>query len=187
MTAVRVALILCAIIYFAIGIFGYLLFGDSLMSDILTNFDQTFGSSTGANLLNDIVRLSYAFHLMLVYPLLNFSLRFNINELLFPNRPPLASDTTRFFTITMALLLFSYLAAIAFPNIWSIFQFMGSTSAACLAFIFPGAIALRYHSPSLSSPHKFVYVIVCLPQNYEDKAWFDSHLFVFSHHFFIIE
>ncbi|KGN50711.1 amino acid transporter AVT6C-like isoform X2 [Cucumis sativus] len=143
MTAVRVALILCAIIYFAIGIFGYLLFGDSLMSDILTNFDQTFGSSTGANLLNDIVRLSYAFHLMLVYPLLNFSLRFNINELLFPNRPPLASDTTRFFTITMALLLFSYLAAIAFPNIWSIFQFMGSTSAACLAFIFPGAIALR--------------------------------------------
>ncbi|XP_008456903.2 amino acid transporter AVT6C-like [Cucumis melo] len=143
MTAVRVALILCAIIYFTIGIFGYLLFGDSLMSDILTNFDQTFGSSTGANLLNDIVRLSYAFHLMLVYPLLNFSLRSNINELLFPNRPTLASDTKRFFTITMALLLFSYLAAIAFPNIWSIFQFMGSTSAACLAFIFPGAIALR--------------------------------------------
>ncbi|XP_038891327.1 amino acid transporter AVT6C-like [Benincasa hispida] len=142
MTAVRVALLLCAIIYFTIGIFGYLLFGDSLMSDILTNFDQTFGSSTGA-LLNDIVRLSYAFHLMLVYPLLNFSLRFNINEFLFPNKPPLASATPRFFTITMALLLFSYLAAIAFPNIWSIFQFMGSTSAACLAFIFPGAIALR--------------------------------------------
>ncbi|CAK9323911.1 unnamed protein product [Citrullus colocynthis] len=142
MAAVRVALLLCAIIYFTIGIFGYLLFGESLMSDILTNFDQAFGSSTGA-LLNDIVRLSYAFHLMLVFPLLNFSLRFNINELLFPNKPPLASATTRFLTITMALLLFSYLAAIAFPNIWSIFQFMGSTSAACLAFIFPGAITLR--------------------------------------------
>ncbi|XP_022956376.1 amino acid transporter AVT6C-like isoform X1 [Cucurbita moschata] len=142
MLAVRVALLLCAIIYVAIGIFGYLLFGDSLMSDILTNFDRTSGSSIGA-LLNDTVRLSYAFHLMLVYPLLNFSLRFNINELLFPNKPPLASDTTRFLAITMALLAFTYLAAIAFPNIWSIFQFMGSTSTACLAFIFPGAIALR--------------------------------------------
>ncbi|XP_023554479.1 amino acid transporter AVT6C-like isoform X2 [Cucurbita pepo subsp. pepo] len=142
MLAVRVALLLCAIIYVTIGIFGYLLFGDSLMSDILTNFDQTSGSSIGA-LLNDTVRLSYAFHLMLVYPLLNFSLRFNINELLFPNKPPLASDTTRFLAITMTLLAFTYLAAIAFPNIWSIFQFMGSTSTACLAFIFPGAIALR--------------------------------------------
>lgn len=179
MTAVRVALLLCAIIYFTIGIFGYLLFGDSLMSDILTNFDQAFGSSTGA-LLNDIVRLSYAFHLMLVYPLLNFSLRFNINELLFPNKPPLASATTRFLTITMALLLFSYLAAIAFPNIWSIFQFMGSTSAACLAFIFPGAITLRYFAP----PLECVYINVCLAWNYKDKIQFDRYLVfgcLFSH------
>ncbi|XP_022146736.1 amino acid transporter AVT6C-like [Momordica charantia] len=141
-TAVRVSLVLCAVIYCAIGAFGYLLFGDSIMSDILTNFDESSDSTTGT-LLNDVVRLSYALHLMLVYPLLNFSLRFNINEYLFPKKPPLATDSTRFLAITMALLFFTYLAAIVFPNIWSIFQFMGSTSAACLAFIFPGAVALR--------------------------------------------
>ncbi|XP_038892972.1 amino acid transporter AVT6C-like [Benincasa hispida] len=139
--AVRIALLLCAVVYFVIGIFGYLLFGDSLMSDILMNFDQS-ADTTGA-LLNDVVRLSYAVHLMLVFPLLNFPLRSNINELLFPKKAPLGTDQTRFLAITMALLVFSYLAAIAFPNIWYIFQFMGSTSAACLAFIFPGAIALR--------------------------------------------
>ncbi|XP_023551708.1 amino acid transporter AVT6C [Cucurbita pepo subsp. pepo] len=139
--AVRIALLLCAIIYFAIGIFGYLLFGESLMSDILMNFDES-GDAVGA-VLNDVVRLSYAVHLMLVFPLQNFPLRLNINEFLFPKKAPLGTDRTRFVAITMPLLVFSSLAAIAFPNIWYIFQFMGSTSATCLAFIFPAAIALR--------------------------------------------
>ncbi|KAF4369189.1 hypothetical protein F8388_023053, partial [Cannabis sativa] len=141
-SAVRVSLVLCAAIYFAIGLSGYLLFGDSIMSDILVNFDKSSDTATGA-LLNDVVRLSYALHLMLVFPLLNFSLRSNIDEFLFPKKPLLASDTKRFVALTILLLVFSYLAAIAFPNIWYLFQFVGSTSAVCLAFIFPGAIALR--------------------------------------------
>ncbi|GMI72635.1 hypothetical protein like AT3G56200 [Hibiscus trionum] len=141
-SAVRISMVLCAAIYFTIGVFGYLLFGDSIMADILVNFDQNSGSAIGS-LLNDIVRLSYALHLMLVFPLLNFSLRANMDEFLFPEKPLLAKDNTRFMSITLVLLGFSYLAAIAIPNIWYFFQFMGSTSAVCLAFIFPGAIALR--------------------------------------------
>lgn len=144
-SAVRISLVLCAAIYFTIGVFGYMLFGDSIMPDILINFDQNSGSSVGS-LLNDIVRLSYALHLMLVFPLLNFSLRSNIYEFLFPNKTLLAKDNTRFLSITIVLLVFSYFAAIAIPNIWYFFQFVGSTSAVCLAFIFPGAIALRYYS-----------------------------------------
>ncbi|CAI0428333.1 unnamed protein product [Linum tenue] len=141
LSAVRISMVLCAAIYFAIGIFGYLLFGESIMADILVNFDRTADTAAGA-LLNDIVRLSYALHLMLVFPLLNFSLRANLDEFLFPKKPLLAKDTTRFLAITFALLLLSYLLAIAIPNIWYFFQFMGSTSAVCLAFIFPGSIVL---------------------------------------------
>ncbi|KAK6932945.1 Amino acid transporter, transmembrane domain [Dillenia turbinata] len=140
--AVRISLVLCAAIYFAIGFFGYLLFGESTMADILVNFDRTSDTAFGA-LLNDMVRLSYALHLMLVFPLLNFALRANIDELLFSGRPLLAKDNTRFVSLTLALLAFSYVAAIAIPNIWAFFQFIGSTSAVCLAFIFPGAIVLR--------------------------------------------
>lgn len=152
-SAVRISLILCAAIYFAIGIFGYLMFGDSIMPDILINFDQVSESAIGS-ILNDTVRLSYALHLMLVFPLLNFSLRANIDELLFPRKPLLATDETRFLSLTSFLLAFSYLAAIAIPNIWYLFQFMGSTSAVCLAFIFPGAIVLRY---SLSHSHGLLF------------------------------
>lgn len=153
-TAVRISLVLCSVIYFSSGLFGYLLFGDSIMPDILINFDQNSGSAFGL-LLNNIVRLSYALHIMLVFPLLNFSLRANIDELFFPKKPLLATDTKRFMSLTIVLLAISYLAAIAIPNIWYFFQFMGSTSALCLAFIFPGAIAIRYSLISLSlSPQK---------------------------------
>ncbi|XP_073125721.1 amino acid transporter AVT6C-like [Henckelia pumila] len=142
--AVKISLILCAAIYFAIGIFGYLLFGDSTMDDILVNFDQTtYAGSTISSLMCDIIRLSYALHLVLVFPLLNFSLRANIDEFLFPKKPVLSLDTKRFVFLTLALLVVSYVLAITIPSISYIFQFMGSTSAVCLAFIFPGAIVLR--------------------------------------------
>ncbi|KAK4273763.1 hypothetical protein QN277_017097 [Acacia crassicarpa] len=141
-TAVRIAIVLCAVIYFSIGLFGYLLFGDSIKSDILINFDQNAKSAVGS-LLNSVVRISYAVHIMLVFPLLNFALRTNIDELLFPKMSQLATDKKRFAAITLVLLVSIYLAAIAVPDIWFFFQFMGSTSALCLAFVFPGAIALR--------------------------------------------
>ncbi|CAL1395491.1 unnamed protein product [Linum trigynum] len=162
LSAVRISMILCAAIYFAIGIFGYLLFGESIMADILVNFDKSSDTAAGA-LLNDIVRLSYALHLMLVFPLLNFSLRANLDEFLFPKKPLLAKDTTRFLSITFALLLLSYLLAIAIPNIWYFFQFMGSTSAVCLAFIFPGSIVLRdVYGISTKRDRMFAAVMIVL-------------------------
>eukprot|EP00262_Sarcandra_glabra_P016254 TRINITY_DN5243_c0_g1_i3.p1 TRINITY_DN5243_c0_g1~~TRINITY_DN5243_c0_g1_i3.p1 ORF type:complete len:197 (+),score=2.48 TRINITY_DN5243_c0_g1_i3:262-852(+) len=140
--AVRISLIICSIIYAAVGFFGYLLFGDSTMPDILSNFDRNSGTPMGS-FLNDTVRLSYALHLVLVFPLLNFSLRTNVDGLIFPKAAPLVSKNARFLSMTGFLLGFTYFAAIAIPNIWYFFQFVGSTSAVCLAFIFPGAIVLR--------------------------------------------
>lgn len=147
--AVRISLIICVAIYFAIGFLGYLLFGDSIMADMLVNFDQNSGSSVG-RLLNDVVRLSYALHLALVFPIMNYSLRVNIDELLFSNerRGDLASDTIRFVGLTLGLLGFTYLVAVAIPNIWYFFQFLGSTTIVCLSFIFPAAIILRYNFPT---------------------------------------
>ncbi|XP_009763497.1 amino acid transporter AVT6C isoform X2 [Nicotiana tabacum] len=136
-TAVKISLVICAAIYFSIGIFGYLLFGDSINADILVNFGMSSGSVAISPILNDVVRLSYALHLMLVFPLLNFSLRANIDELIFPKKEHLSTDTKRFMYLTLILLALSYLVAIAIPSIWYIYQFMGSTSNACLAFIFP--------------------------------------------------
>ncbi|KAJ4824765.1 hypothetical protein Tsubulata_024397 [Turnera subulata] len=141
-SAVRIALGICAAVYSAVGIFGYLLFGESIMPDLLVNFNRSSDTAIGA-LLNDVIRFTYVFHIVLVFPLLNFPLRANIDEFLFPNKSPLEKDTPRFVAITVVILAFSYTASITIPNIWYFFQFLGSTSAISLVFIFPGAIALR--------------------------------------------
>ncbi|KAK2377277.1 amino acid transporter AVT6B [Trifolium repens] len=142
--AVRISLLISIAIYFAIGFFGYLLFGDSIMPDVLINFDQNSDSSVG-RLLDDIIRLSYALHLALVFPIMFYSLRANIDELLFTNKNkrPLALDTTRFVSLTLVLLAFTYLVAVEIPNVWYFFQFLGSTTIVCLSFLFPAAIILR--------------------------------------------
>lgn len=141
-SAVRISLLLSVSIYFAVGFIGYLLFGDSIMADMLVNFDQNSDSPIGL-LVNDLVRLSYAIHLLLVFPVINFSLRANVDELLFPEKLPLSTDIPRFVSLTCVILVVIYFAAIVIPNIWYFFQFVGSTTIACLAFVFPGAIVLR--------------------------------------------
>lgn len=141
--AVRIALVICTAIYFAVGFFGYLLFGDSIMADMLVNFDKT-SDSLFATVLNDTIRVSYAIHLMLVFPVMNYSLRVNVDELFFPKRSVLAEENVRFLSITCSLLFFIYMAAIAIPNIWYFFQFMGTTTVMFLMFIFPSSIILRY-------------------------------------------
>ncbi|KAM0864476.1 hypothetical protein ACQ4PT_043901 [Festuca glaucescens] len=140
--AVRISLVLCSVIYAAVGFFGFLLFGDDTMPDVLANFDRSSGSGV-PQALNDAARLSYALHLVLVFPLLHYSLRVNVDELLFPGRRPLATDTRRFVALTAALMAALYVLAIAIPSIWTLFQYTGSTFAVCISLIFPGAIVLR--------------------------------------------
>lgn len=142
-SAVRISLILCVAIYFSVGFFGYLLFGESIMADMLVNFDKTSDSVMGI-ILNNTVRLSYAIHLMLVFPVMNYSLRVNVDELLFPKKPHLAAENIRFLSLTCALLALIYAAAIAIPNIWYFFQFMGTTTVMFLMFIFPSSVVLKY-------------------------------------------
>lgn len=162
--AIRLSLLICVAIYFAIGFFGYLLFGESIMPDVLINFDQNSDSSIG-RLLDDVVRLSYALHLALVFPIMNYSLRANIDELLFSkkNKPPLALDTPRFVSLTLVLLAFTYSLAVTIPNVWYFFQFLGSTTIPCLSFLFPAAIILRdRHDISKTKDQVIAIVVIIL-------------------------
>nr|CAB3499601.1 unnamed protein product [Digitaria exilis] len=141
--AVRISLVLCSAIYVLVGFFGFLLFGEATMADVLVNFDRSSGAGV-PQALNDLARLSYALHLVLVFPLLNFSLRINVDELLFQGkRSPLATDTPRFMFLTAALMVLLYALAIVIPSIWTLIQYGGSVFPVSLSLIFPGAIVLR--------------------------------------------
>lgn len=143
---VRWSMYLCGSIYVCTATFGYLLFGEGTSEDILSNFDTDLGVPM-SELICVVVRISYAVHIMLVYPLLNFSLRLNLDAILFPRATALAHDSVRFWLITAFLLCTVFLGAAVVPSIWIAFQFTGATCTVCLGFIFPALVLLKYVPP----------------------------------------
>ncbi|XP_070056266.1 amino acid transporter AVT6A-like [Nicotiana tomentosiformis] len=139
---VRTSIVLCTTVYVATSFFGFLLFGDHTLDDVLANFDGELGIPY-SSLLNDVVRVSYVIHLMLVFPIVFFSLRLNMDGLFFPYAIPIAYDNRRFFSVTAALICFIFLGANCVPSIWDAFQFTGATATVSVGFIFPAAIVLR--------------------------------------------
>uniref|UniRef100_A0A8R7QUI0 Amino acid transporter transmembrane domain-containing protein n=2 Tax=Triticum urartu TaxID=4572 RepID=A0A8R7QUI0_TRIUA len=139
---VRASLVLCSAVYVTTSFFGFLLFGEETLDDVLANFDSDLGIPYGG-VFNDAVRVSYALHLMLVFPIVFHALRLNMDGLLFPSARPLACDNRRFAALTAALLAVIFLAANFIPNIWDAFQFTGATAAVSIAYIFPAGMALR--------------------------------------------
>ncbi|EMS65609.1 hypothetical protein TRIUR3_21700 [Triticum urartu] len=86
---VRASLVLCSAVYVTTSFFGFLLFGEETLDDVLANFDSDLGIPYGG-VFNDAVRVSYALHLMLVFPIVFHALRLNMDGLLFPSARPLA-------------------------------------------------------------------------------------------------
>lgn len=139
---VGTSLALCSFVYIMTSFFGFLLFGDGTLDDVLANFDTNLGIPYGS-LLNDAVRVSYAVHLMLVFPIVFYPLRLNMDGLLFPSARPLVLVNLRFTLLTTGLITVIFMGANFIPSIWDAFQFTGATAAVCLGFIFPAAITLR--------------------------------------------
>ncbi|XP_027358382.1 amino acid transporter AVT6B-like [Abrus precatorius] len=139
---VRTSLALCASVYLLTSFFGYLLFGEGTLDDVLANFDADLGIPFGS-VLNDAVRFSYAAHIVLVFPVVFYAVRINLDGLIFSSSRPLVLDKFRFSSITISLIGVIFLGANFIPSIWDIFQFTGATAAACVGFIFPAAITLR--------------------------------------------
>ncbi|XP_031260606.1 amino acid transporter AVT6A-like [Pistacia vera] len=158
---VRTSLALCSTVYITTSFFGFLLFGDNTLDDVLANFDTDLGIPY-SSLLNDAVRVSYAAHLMLVFPIVFYPLRLNMDGLLFPSSRPLASSNVRFALITAGLITVIFLGANFIPSIWDAFQFTGATAAVCIGFIFPAAITLRdrHHIATKKDKILSVFMIV---------------------------
>lgn len=136
----RITTVLCVVIYFTTAVSGYLLFGDDTESDVLTNFDRDLGIRFSLA-LNYVVRIGYVLHLLLVFPVVHFSLRQTVSALVF--KEPLPQGRVKTLALTAALLGLIYLGSTMIPNIWVAFKFTGATTGLSLGFIFPCLIALK--------------------------------------------
>ncbi|KAK9924812.1 hypothetical protein M0R45_033161 [Rubus argutus] len=156
---VQTSLALCSSVYIMTSLFGFLLFGDGTLDDVLANFDTNLGIPYGS-FLNDAVRVSYAAHLMLVFPVVFFPLRLNLDGLLFPSSRPLVLSNTRFALVTVGLISIIFLGANFIPSIWDAFQFTGATAAVCLGFIFPAAITLKDRHNIATKKDKILSIVM---------------------------
>ncbi|XP_062089934.1 amino acid transporter AVT6E [Humulus lupulus] len=138
----RITTVLCVVVYASTAISGYLLFGKDTESDVLINFDKDLGIRF-SSALNYIVRVGYVLHLILVFPVIHFSLRQTVNALVFEKSAPLSESRKRSLALTVVLLALIYIGSTMVPNIWTAFKFTGATTAVSLGFIFPSLIALR--------------------------------------------
>ncbi|GAB4850057.1 Amino acid transporter avt6e, variant 2 [Ancistrocladus abbreviatus] len=138
----RITTVLCIVVYALTAFSGYLLFGKNTESDVLTNFDTDLGIPFSST-LNYIVRVGYILHLILVFPVIHFSLRQTVDALVFEGAAPLSESRKRFICLTVVLLALIYIGSTMIPNIWTAFKFTGATTAVSLGFIFPSLIALR--------------------------------------------
>ncbi|XP_058725089.1 amino acid transporter AVT6B-like [Vicia villosa] len=158
---VRTSLILCTCVYMATSLFGILLFGDKIQDDVLANFDGDLGVPYGT-FLNDVVRVSYGIHLILVFPIVFFSLRLNLDGLLFPHAIPLAFDNKRFYFVTLILMAFVFVGANYVPSIWYAFQFTGATTTLFVGYIFPAAIALKDNRGVATKKDKLLSLLIII-------------------------
>lgn len=138
----RITTVLCVVVYAFTAVSGYLLFGKDTESDVLTNFDKDFGIPF-SSALNYIVRVGYILHLVLVFPVIHFSLRQTVGALVFQKSPSLSESRSRSLVLTVVLLGLIYFGSTMIPNIWTAFKFTGATTAVSLGFIFPSLIALK--------------------------------------------
>ncbi|KAK1405624.1 Amino acid transporter [Heracleum sosnowskyi] len=158
---VKTSIVFCSSVYITTSFFGFLLFGDQTLDDILANFDGDLGIPYGS-MLNDLVRVSYGIHVMLVFPIVFYSLRLNLDGLMFPHAVPLIFDNRRFFSVTIALMGFIYMGANFVPSIWDAFQFTGATATVAVGYIFPAAVALRDANGSAVKKDKLIPWIMML-------------------------
>ncbi|KAL6335822.1 hypothetical protein AAG906_040537 [Vitis piasezkii] len=127
----RITTVLCIVVYALTAISGYLLFGKDTESDVLTNFDKNLGIRF-SSALNYIVRVGYVLHLVLVFPVVHFSLRQTVDALMFEASAPLSESRKRSLALTVVLLMLIYFGSTMIPNIWTAFKFTGATTAVSL-------------------------------------------------------
>ena len=140
-----IAFLSCGSIYFIVGAFGYLAYGDKIEANLLTNF-----TNDRVGYLN-IVKLAYAFVVLFSYPALAFAALVTLDKLLFKQPRPAHRRYTEAFIWT----LLSAIVAIVFPILDKVFGVTGSMCGILLNFAIPAfyfvLIAKRERAKQYSS------------------------------------
>ncbi|KAL3481602.1 amino acid transporter [Aspergillus californicus] len=118
-----VSLVMCLVM----GISGFMFFGSETQGNVLNNFPSD-------NILVNIARLCFGLNMLTTLPLEAFVCRSVMTTYYFPDEP---FNMSRHLIFTSALVLTSVAMALLTCDLGAVFELIGATSAASLAYIFP--------------------------------------------------
>ncbi|KAJ5179779.1 Vacuolar amino acid transporter 2 [Penicillium capsulatum] len=129
-----VSLIMCLVM----GIAGFLSFGSKTQGNVLNNFPSN-------NILVNIARFCFGLNMLTTLPLEAFVCRSVMTTYYFPDEP---FNPNRHLIFTTSLVLSSMALALLTCDLGSVFELIGATSAAALAYIFPPLCYIKLSSAS---------------------------------------
>ncbi|KAJ5787246.1 hypothetical protein N7457_002236 [Penicillium paradoxum] len=118
-----VSLVMCL----AMGIAGFLFFGSKTQGNVLNNFPSD-------NIVINIARFCFGLNMLTTLPLEAFVCRSVMTTYYFPDEP---HNPVRHIIFTTALVVTSMVLSLITCDLGSVFELIGATSAAALAYIFP--------------------------------------------------
>ncbi|KAL4755250.1 hypothetical protein BDW72DRAFT_56566 [Aspergillus terricola var. indicus] len=118
-----ISLLMCLLM----GVSGFLFFGSETQGNVLNNFPSD-------NILINIARLCFGLNMLTTLPLEAFVCREVMTTYYFPDEP---FNMNRHLIFTSALVLTSVAMALLTCDLGAVFELIGATSAASLAYIFP--------------------------------------------------
>ncbi|KAL4785753.1 transmembrane amino acid transporter protein-domain-containing protein [Aspergillus varians] len=118
-----ISLIMCILM----GVSGFLFFGSETQGNVLNNFPSD-------NILINIARLCFGLNMLTTLPLEAFVCREVMTTYYFPDEP---FSMNRHLIFSSALVLASVAISLLTCDLGTVFELIGATSAASLAYIFP--------------------------------------------------
>ncbi|GFF27044.1 amino acid transporter [Aspergillus udagawae] len=111
----------------AMGISGFLFFGSKTQGNVLNNFPSD-------NIMVNIARLCFGLNMLTTLPLEAFVCRSVMTTYYFPDEP---FNMNRHLIFTTSLVVTAMVMALFTCDLGAVFELIGATSAAALAYIFP--------------------------------------------------
>ncbi|QQK44824.1 Vacuolar amino acid transporter 2 [Penicillium digitatum] len=141
-----ISLVMCL----AMGIAGFLSFGSKTQGNVLNNFPSD-------NIVVNIARFCFGLNMLTTLPLEAFVCRSVMTTYYFPNEP---HNAVRHVIFTTALVVTSMVLSLITCDLGSVFELIGATSAAALAYIFPPLCYIKLSSATWREKIP-AYICIC--------------------------
>lgn len=122
---------ICCVIYMIVAFSGYISFGESAPSNLLTAYPQTIPIL--------IVRVCLSFAIAFSYPVLAYPARNSFSSLIFNISDTKQLNWIQYNLITFVIIIISFIISMSTNDLGIVLALVGSTGTTIIAFILPGA------------------------------------------------